>query len=114
MSYAKLIDGNLQPSPNPIYIDPYWVGNPTGEMLTAEGYKPVRFTDPPTEPTDGYQWQETWSETESEIVQGWVLVEVPITEEEALVRYSNELTGAQDETLTEATETLIKKIIEEE
>ena len=38
----------------------------------------------------------------------------PVTEEEALVRYANELTGQQDETLTEATETLIKTIIEEE
>ena len=82
-------------------------------MLEAEGYKPVVYTDPPTEPGEGYQWSETWSETESEIVQGWVLVEVPITEEEALTRYANELTGAEDETLTEATETLIKKIMEE-
>jgi hypothetical protein len=39
--------------------------------------------------------------------------EEPITEEEALTRYANELTGAQDETLTEATETLIKKVMEE-
>lgn len=71
------------------------------------------YTDPPTEPGEGYQWAETWSETDTEIVQGWVLVEVPISEEEALVRYSNELTGAEDETLTEATETLIKKVMEE-
>ena len=32
--------------------------------------------------------------------------------EDALVRYSNELTGAEDETLTEATETLIKIVKE--
>ena len=50
----------------------------------------------------------------------WELVKLPpdppkpITEEEALVRYSNELTGASDETLIETTETLIKKIIEED
>lgn len=75
--YAKLINGNLQPAPNPIYIDPWWIGNPTPEMLISEGYKPVRFTDPPTEPREGYQWSEVWSETDTEIVQGWVLVPVP-------------------------------------
>ncbi len=34
------------------------------------------------------------------------------TEESALVRYANELTGNEDETLTEATETLIKQLKE--
>lgn len=34
-------------------------------------------------------------------------------EEYALTRYANELTGAQDETLQEATETLIKIVKEE-
>ena len=47
----------------------------------------------------------------------WVLEHLPpetFTEDEALVRYANELTGQQDETLTGATETLIKLLIEEE
>ena len=114
MKYAKLINNYPQYAPNPIKHDGLCYGNPPTEVYLAEGYKPVRYTDPPTEPREGYQWSETWSETETEIVQGWVLVEVPITDEEALVRYANELTGAEDETLTEATETLIKKIIEEE
>lgn len=113
MSYAKLIDDQIQFAPRKLIVGEYTVYNPTPEMLIAEGYKPVRYADPPTEPGEGYQWSETWSETESEIVQGWVLVEVPITEEEALVRYSNELTGAEDETLTEATETLIKHFKED-
>ena len=111
--YAKLINGNLQPAPNPIYIDPYWVGNPTPEMLIAEGYKPVIYTEPPTvEP--GYAAVPGWEENVLEIVQTWRVEQVPITEEEALVRYSNELTGASDQTLEEATETLIKQIIEED
>lgn len=113
MRYAKLIDGAISYAPNPINHEGLWHGNPPGSVYEAEEYKPVRYTDPPTEPAEGYQWAETWSETESEIVQGWVLVEVPITDEEALVRYSNELTGAEDETLLDATETLIKKIMEE-
>lgn len=46
----------------------------------------------------------------------WVLEHLPpktFTEEDALVRYSNELTGAHDETLEEATERLIKQKMEE-
>lgn len=74
MQYAKLIDGFIRVAPNPIYIDPYWVGNPTGEMLIGEGYKPVQYTDPGEAPS-GYAWSETWSETETAIVQGWELVE---------------------------------------
>lgn len=113
MKYAKLINSFPVYAPNPILHNGLWYGNPPSSVYETEGYKPVSFTEPPTEPGEGYQWSETWSETETEIVQGWVLVEVPISEEEALVRYSNELTGAQDETLTEATETLIKKLKED-
>ena len=113
MRYAKLINSFPAYAPNPILHGGLWYGNPPDEIYTAEGYKPVRYTDPPTEPREGYQWSEVWSETDTEIVQGWALVEVPITDEEALVRYANELTGEQDETLTEATETLIKIVKEE-
>lgn len=114
MTYAKLINNTLVLAPRRIIWEGMQVFNPAPEKLIALGYKPVVFTEPEGEAPEGYQWSETWSETETEIVQGWVLVEVPITDEEALVRYSNELTGAEDETLTEATETLIKQIIEEE
>lgn len=113
MKYAKLINQYPQFAPNPIKHNGLWYGNPPGEIYEAEGYKPVRYTEPPGEPDEGYQWVETWSEDEGNIQQGWVLVEVPITEEEALVRYSNELTGAEDETLLDATETLIKIVKEE-
>lgn len=109
MRYAKLLNNYPAYAPNPILHDGLWFGNPPGGIYGAEGYKPVRYAPPPTEPGEGYQWSETWSETETEIVQSWVLVEVPITDEDALVRYVNELTGEQDETLLDATETLIKK-----
>lgn len=111
--YAKLINDNLQPAPNPILHAGLWHGNPPGSVYEAEGYKPVVYTEPPTEPGEGYQWAEIWSEDDGNIQQGWVLVEVPITDEDALVRYANELTGEQDETLTEATETLIKHFKED-
>lgn len=113
MKYAKLISNYPSYAPNPILYDSNYIGNPPASVYKAEGYKPVHFNEPPTEPREGYQWVETWGETDTEIVQDWVLVEVPITDEKALVRYSNELTGGADETLTEATETLIKQFKED-
>lgn len=111
MKYAKLIDGEIFFAPNPIIIGDRQIGNPPGEVYEAEGYKPVVYTDPPVvEP--GYIAVPGWEETAEEIVQIWTVEQVPITEEEALVRYSNELTGQQDETLEEATETLIKIVKE--
>lgn len=113
MKYAKLINNYPAFAPNPILVAGLWYGNPPGSVYEAEGYKPVQYTDPPGEPDEGYQWQETWAETEDIILQGWKQIPIPITDEDALVRYANELTGEQDETLTEATETLIKKLKEE-
>lgn len=113
MRYAKLIDDFPVYAPNPILHGGIWYGNPPGYIYCAEGYKPVHFTEPPGEPDVGYKWVEKWVETETVILEGWEQVLVPITEEEALVRYSNEVTGADDETLIEATETLIKKFMEE-
>jgi hypothetical protein len=113
MRYAKLINNRPVYAPNPIKHNGLWYGNPSGEIYEAEGYKPVVYTDIPGEAPVGYQWQETWTENENIIQQGWVLVEVPITEDEALVRYANEITGANDETLLDATETLIKIVKED-
>ena len=112
MDYAKLIDGAIVYGPCKLAVGESVVYNPTPEMLTEAGYKPVVYTDPPVvEP--GYIAVPGWEETAEEIVQVWTVEEVPITEEEALVRYSNELTGASDESLVEATETLIKQKMEE-
>lgn len=77
MKYAKLINGYPSFAPNPILHAGLWYGNPPASIYEAEGYKPVRFTDQPTEPTEGYQWVESWSETEDAILQGWELVPVP-------------------------------------
>lgn len=113
MKYGKLINNQLVLAPNPIIIADRQIGNPPGEVYISDGYKPVVYTDPPTvEP--GYAAVPGWEENVLEIVQVWTVEQVPITEEDALVRYSNELTGQQDETLTEVSETLIKQIIEEE
>ena len=111
MKYAKLIDGQIQFAPRKLTVGEYTVYNPTPEMLIAEGYKPVIYTDPP-ETQPGYIAVPGWTENALEIAQVWTVEQVPITEEDALVRYSNELTGAEDQTLEEATETLIKNAME--
>mgnify|MGYP003294684565 CR=1 FL=1 len=112
MKYAKLIDNFPVYATNPILHNGNWIGNPSGCIYEQEGYKPVVYADTPSDPPVGYRWEKTWAEEDGNIQQGWVLVEEPITEEEALVRYANEITGASDKTLTDATETLIKKVME--
>ena len=111
MRYAKLIDGELILAPNKLVGETTTVYNPTPEMLMAEGYKPVRFTDPPVVP-EGFYSAPDWEEHEDEIVQTWTVLPAPVSEEDALIRYSNEITGAEDETLPEAAETLIKSVME--
>ena len=111
MTYAKLINNTLALAPNPIIVGDRQIGNPPGDIYTKQGYKPVTYTEAPAvEP--GYVAVPGWTETEEAIVQTWTVEEEPISEEDALVRYANEITGASDETLTDATETLIKKVME--
>lgn len=70
MKYAKLIDSHPAFAPNPILHSGLWYGNPTGEIYEAEGYKPVRYTEPPQTDT-GYIAVPGWTETEEEIIQVW-------------------------------------------
>lgn len=112
---AKIIDGVFTPAPRKIRreIDgiEYITYNPTDEMLAAAGWLTVHFTDPP-EPPEGWHCEPTYTEESSEIVQGWVLVQDEITEESALVRYANEITGADDPDLISAAETMLKQLTE--
>ena len=74
--YGKLIDGNLILAPRKLTVGEYVVYNPTPEMLIAEGYKPVIYTDPPTvEP--GYAAVPGWEENVLEIVQVWTIEAEP-------------------------------------
>ena len=72
MRYAKLIDGQIQFATRKLTVGEYTVYNPTPEMLIAEGYKPVVYTEPPTvEP--GFVAVPGWEERENEIVQIWTI-----------------------------------------
>ena len=62
---------------------------------------------------DGWQYKLSAATLEWMLVELPPVEEDPLTDESALTRYSNELTGNEDETLTEAAETLIKKVMEE-
>lgn len=74
MRYAKLINNFPVYAPNPILVDGAYIGNPPGSVYEAEGYKPVRYTDAP-ETDIGYEAVEGWTETETEIIQTWEIVE---------------------------------------
>lgn len=113
MRYAKLENGYPKYAPNPIQVSGIWYGNPPASVYEAEGYKPVRFADQP-EVEPGYIAVPGWEETETEIVQTWTVETEPITEEAALTRYANALTGANDPDLISAAETLIEQRIKEE
>lgn len=70
MRYAKLINSFPVYAQNPIKHNGLWYGNPPGSVYEAEGYKPVRYTEPPT-PEPGYIAVPSWAETAEEIVQTW-------------------------------------------
>lgn len=112
MRYAKLINNYPSYAPRRMRIGNAWVYNPTDAQLLTEGYLPVVETDPPE--TDAQHYAEPhWTEKDGRIVQTWEIVEIPISDEEALTRYANELTGAEDADLISATETLIQQRMEE-
>lgn len=76
MKYAKLINQYPQFAPNPILYAGVRIGNPPAEVLEAEGYKPVRYTEAPAvEP--GFVAVPGWEETTEEIVQMWTVEEEP-------------------------------------
>jgi len=115
MHYAKLISGCPSYAPRRMRVGSVIVYNPTGAQLLAEGYLPVVETPMPE--TDAQHYAEPhWTERGGQIVQSWVAEEIeqpPMTDEDALVRYANELTGASDPDLISAAETLITDRIKE-
>ena len=111
--YAKLIDGSPQYAPRRIRIGSVIVYNPTDAQLVSEGYLPVIETPMP-EVDEQHYAEPHWQEEPNRIVQRWTVEEIPITDEEALTRYANSITGADDPDLISAAETLIEQRIKEE
>ena len=113
MRYAKLINNYPSYAPRRLRIGSVIVYNPTDTQLLAEGYLPVIETDAP-ETDERHYAVPHWAIQNDQIVQSWTVEEIPISEEEALTRYANALTGASDPDLISAAETLITDRIKEE
>ena len=80
MRYGKLIDGEIHFSPRIVIYNGKRISNPRPAILLALGYKPVQFTDPP-EVSAGYVLEESWTETDEEIIQVWNLVPEEVEDE---------------------------------
>lgn len=113
MRYAKLVNGYPSYAPRRMKIGSVIVYNPTSAQLLAEGYLPVIETPMPDVGEQHYA-EPHWEIQNNQIVQRWEVKEIPITDEEALTRYANTLTGASDPDLISAAETLIEQRIKED
>lgn len=96
MVYAKLLNGQLLYAPRKLELELtveadgesvtglYTVYNPASEQYASQGWIPIRYTDPGDAP-DGYHFEPTYTEymTESgsEILQEWELVEDEVSDE---------------------------------
>ena len=84
MDYAKLIDGQIQFVSRKLAVGEYVVYNPTQEMFTEAGYKPISYTES-LEVEPGYIAVSGWTETDEAIVQTWTIEpEGDIPHDEAL------------------------------
>ena len=113
MRYAKLVNNYPSYAPRRLRIGSVIVYNPTDVQLLSEGYLPVVETPMP-ETDEQHYASPHWAIQNNQIVQSWTVEEIPISEEEALTRYANALTGANDPDLISAAETLIEQRIKEE
>lgn len=82
--YAKLQNGFLRSAPKTIVLDGRTINNPYPEELEHLGYKPVLYTDTPTEVTEGKHLESEWEDGETEIKQVWILVDAPVYPEPEL------------------------------
>lgn len=72
--YAKLENGYLRSAPKTVQWQGHTVNNPSADKLAELGYKPVVYTDMPTDAPDGKHYESGWEEGDK-IVQTWTLVD---------------------------------------
>lgn len=75
MEYAKLINNELIFAPSDITIGQTHYIPPHPLWLAENGYKPIRYTEAPTE--EGKYAVDHWEEMDEEIVQIWELLPLP-------------------------------------
>ena len=83
MIYGTLTEGVLTIAQKMITIGGFNIWNGTEQQYRSLGYKPVQYADPP-EPPEGYDYEFAWTETDTEIVQTYTLVEPDLTNDEIL------------------------------
>lgn len=85
MIYGKLVGGELRGAPRPLKTAEGDVFTNNAAIYLANGYKPIILTD---SPSDGKSYIDSWTETETEIVQVWTEQQQtdndPISDSEAL------------------------------
>ena len=96
--YAKLVNGTLKRAPNKIEYNGKIYFNPKEEILLELGYLPVTYVDMPTDAPEGYHYECSWAQTETEILQTWTLMEDVIIEEPPTVE---ERIGAVEDVMLE-------------
>lgn len=83
--YGKLINGELRGAPRPLKTAEGDVFTNNSAIYLANGYKPIILTD---SPSDGKSYIDSWTETETEIIQVWTEQQQtdndPISDSEAL------------------------------
>ena len=87
----------------------------SGTEITESEYNTImqKIRNRPTDP-DGYTYKLRADNLEWELVELPPVEEEPLTDEEALTRYANSITGANDPDLISAAETLLTERIKEE
>lgn len=113
MKYGKIENGTFAFAPQGFIIGGFRIFNPTDAQLLLKGYLPVVETPMPEADEQHYAVPH-WAIQNNQIVQSWTVEEIPITDEEALTRYANSITGANDSDLISAAETLIEQRIKED
>ena len=83
--YGKLVDGELRGTPRPIRTADGDVFTNDPALLLQYGYKPIITAE---YPSDGKSYIDSWTETETEIIQVWTEQQQsdddPISDSEAL------------------------------
>lgn len=79
--YAKLQNGMLRSAPKTVTWNGCTVNNPSADKLVELGYKPVAYTDMPENMTEGKHYESSWTESDTEIIQTWTLVDDPVYSE---------------------------------
>ena len=77
-NYGKLINNKLEYAYKPMIINGEWHSNPSDELLIAQGYKPIEYTEMPVK--EGYYYTSSFTNEGDKIVQVWTEHEIPIIE----------------------------------